>query len=171
MLQMYFKLSSPIQEGNLLVLLIKIRLFFTLVGSARIAEFLCVLRELYKGSLLLSVSNTASHVARAKQTSYFWNILWIGHAQVNCCSSTPCHFQLEIKETFIFCVPPQLHWALLKLPVHTVALLISSGKISPVGSFFSSFVLVPLVPLRETKCQHRNQGLFGAWVWIAAITI
>lgn len=57
---MYVKLSSPIQEGNLLILLVKIRLFFTLIGSVKIGEFLCVLTELCKGSMLLSVSNPAS---------------------------------------------------------------------------------------------------------------
>lgn len=46
---------------------------------------------------------------------------------------TLLNFQQEIKETFIFCVPlcAQLHWTLLKLPVHTVPFLISSGKFYP----------------------------------------
>lgn len=143
---MYFKLSFPIQEGNLLVLLIKIRLFFTLIGNAKIAEFLCVLRELCKGSMLLLVSNPASiEVMLHKLSKHPIYKISLGlnmpRLTVVVQHYTVLNFQQEIRETFIFCVPPQLHWALLKLPVHTLPFLMSSGKILPVGSFFSSFVL------------------------------
>lgn len=76
MLQMCLKLSSSVQEGNLLLLLVKIRVFFALIGSAKIYEFLCILRELCKGCTLLSVSNPATvqiktYVVLEKQISFF----------------------------------------------------------------------------------------------------
>jgi len=78
---MCLKLSSSTQEGNLLLLLVKIRFFFTLIGSAKIYEFLCILRELCKGCtccLYPTLQVQKLGYMLYKLSKYFFsNILWI----------------------------------------------------------------------------------------------
>lgn len=119
-LPMCLKLSSFIQEGNLLLLLIEIIRFFFLF-LLEVLRFMnsSVYWENFAKDVRCCLYPTLQ-VYNLRRILYqlsifpFYNILWIEHPQINCYSSTLYNFQLEMKKIFNLHVP-QFHWALLRI--------------------------------------------------------